>query len=205
MEKDKIAVLVDGGFIRQKLYSGSKKQPEASDIVGYCNSLLANPKLVNCRLFRVYYYDCMPYEKDGVHPLSNRVIQFSSTPMSLHNRKVIQDLELQETFAVRKGEIAFRGWRLNKRINHDVLSGRKQIEEKDIVPDMAQKGVDMRIGLDIAWLAIKRIVDGVVLITGDADFIPAMKLARKEGLIIYLDSMNNPVKRELKVHADILL
>ena len=41
--------------------------------------------------------------------------------------------------------------------------------------------------------------------TGDSDFIAAMKLARKEGLRIYLETMNHPVYVELKVHADVLL
>jgi len=69
---------------------------------------------------------------------------------------------------------------------------------------MGQKGVDMRIGLDIAWLSIKRIVDSVVLITGDSDFVPVMKFARKEGIRVYLETLRHPVRRELKVHADIV-
>jgi uncharacterized LabA/DUF88 family protein len=39
--------------------------------------------------------------------------------------------------------------------------------------DTAQKGVDIKFGLDIASLAYKRLVERVVLITGDSDFIPA--------------------------------
>jgi len=40
----------------------------------------------------------------------------------------------------------------------------------------------MRIGLDIASLAYKRQVNQVVLISGDSDFVPAAKLARREGI-----------------------
>ncbi len=47
----------------------------------------------------------------------------------------------------------------------------------------------MRIGLDIAWLSLKRIVDAVVLVTGDSDFVPAMKFARKEGIRVYLEAL----------------
>jgi uncharacterized LabA/DUF88 family protein len=67
---------------------------------------------------------------------------------------------------------------------------------------MAQKGVDIRIGLDIAWISLKRVVDILVLVTGDSDFVPVMKFARKEGLKVYLETMGHGVRRELKAHAD---
>jgi uncharacterized LabA/DUF88 family protein len=39
----------------------------------------------------------------------------------------------------------------------------------------------MRIGLDIASMTLKHQVDTLVLVTGDSDFVPAAKLARREG------------------------
>lgn len=45
-----------------------------------------------------------------------------------------------------------------------------------------QKGVDMRVGVDIASLAYKKQVDQIILIAGDSDFVPAAKLARREGV-----------------------
>ena len=61
----------------------------------------------------------------------------------------------------------------------------------------------MRIGLDIASLAIKRLVSAVVLVTGDSDLIPAMKLARREGLRVFLGTLGSTqIRPELKVHAD---
>jgi uncharacterized LabA/DUF88 family protein len=70
---------------------------------------------------------------------------------------------------------------------------------------MAQKGVDIRIGLDIAWISLKRVADVLVLVTGDSDFVPVMKFARKEGLKVYLEKMGHGVRRELKAHADLVL
>ena len=49
------------------------------------------------------------------------------------------------------------------------------LHEYDITPNFEQKAVDIKIGLDIAWLSSKRIVDALALVTGDTDFIPAMK------------------------------
>ena len=64
---------------------------------------------------------------------------------------------------------------------------------------MAQKGVDIRIGLDIAWISLKRVVDVLVLVTGDSDFVPVMKFARKEGLKVYLETMGHQSSRQLRV------
>lgn len=73
------------------------------------------------------------------------------------------------------------------------------------MPDIWQKGVDIRIGLDIASIALKRFAEILVLVTGDSDLVPAMKFARKEGVRVYLDCMGHAVKRELRAHADFCL
>jgi uncharacterized LabA/DUF88 family protein len=60
----------------------------------------------------------------------------------------------------------------------------------------------MRIGLDIASLAHKHLVDQIVLIAGDSDFVPAAKHARREGIDFILDPMWQPVKQSLQLHID---
>lgn len=67
---------------------------------------------------------------------------------------------------------------------------------------MMQKGVDMRIGLDIASLAYKKEVNQIVLISGDSDFVPAAKLARREGIDFVLDPLGAKVKDNLFEHID---
>ena len=88
-----------------------------------------------------------------------------------------------------------------------MLAGTKQsVVAHDIAPRIRQKGVDMRIGLDIASLALKRLVSTIVLVAGDSDFVPAMKLARREGLRVLLDPLGSShVRPELKVHADLVI
>jgi uncharacterized LabA/DUF88 family protein len=58
-------------------------------------------------------------------------------------------------------------------------AGARAIAANDLVPDLRQKGVDMRIGLDIAFISLRKVADVLVLITGDSDFVPAMKVARR--------------------------
>ena len=60
----------------------------------------------------------------------------------------------------------------------------------------------MKIGLDIASLAHERIVEKIVLITGDSDFVPAAKFARRRGIELILDPMYKPIKLDLMEHID---
>ena len=60
----------------------------------------------------------------------------------------------------------------------------------------------MKIGLDIATLAYNKLVDQIVLISGDSDFVPAAKLARREGIDFILDPLFANVKPELSEHID---
>lgn len=60
----------------------------------------------------------------------------------------------------------------------------------------------LKIGIDIAHLAYKRLVTKLILISGDSDFVPATKLARREGIDIVLDPMWNNVKPSLFEHID---
>lgn len=63
----------------------------------------------------------------------------------------------------------------------------------------------MRIGLDIAALTLKKIVQIVVLVSGDSDFVPAMKFARREGTRLYLVPLKHGVKDTMHEHADLVL
>ncbi len=51
-----------------------------------------------------------------------------------------------------------------------------ELTEADYVYHAVQKGVDMKIGLDIASLAYKKLVSKIILIAGDSDFVPASKV-----------------------------
>ena len=76
------------------------------------------------------------------------------------------------------------------------------LTENDFTIKIQQKGVDMRIGLDIASMAQKRLVDQIILIAGDSDFVPAAKHARREGIDFILDPLWQPIKQNLFEHID---
>jgi uncharacterized LabA/DUF88 family protein len=77
-----------------------------------------------------------------------------------------------------------------------------EIADQDIRLHLQQKGVDIRIGIDIAALALKRQADTIVLLTGDSDFVPAAKLARREGVEFILDPLWQQVNDDLFEHID---
>ncbi|MCY4470876.1 MAG: NYN domain-containing protein [Thiotrichales bacterium] len=73
------------------------------------------------------------------------------------------------------------------------------------MPAIEQKGVDLRIGLDIARLALRDMVRALAVVTGDSDLVPAFKFACREGVRVYLDHPGHSVRPELKAHADIVI
>jgi len=115
---------------------------------------------------------------------------------------LLRELSLKDNVAYRAGQISFDGWAIKKHAARKIAKSQGVVKAEDFKPDMKQKRVDMKIGLDVAWLSSKGIVDRIVLVTGDSDFIPAMKFARREGVQIVLVTLGHRVKHELLVHAD---
>ncbi len=86
-----------------------------------------------------------------------------------------------------------------------LLNGNINLEDltdRDFFLGLEQKAVDMRIGMDIAALSLKKQANTIVLVTGDADFVPALKLARREGMRVVLDSLTQSVGDDLFEHID---
>ena len=79
------------------------------------------------------------------------------------------------------------------------------LQAEDLKPKIAQKGVDMRLGLDIASLTLKRQARIIALVTGDSDFVPAMKFARREGAQVFLVPLGHKIRDSMREHADLVL
>ena len=60
----------------------------------------------------------------------------------------------------------------------------------------------MMIGVDIASVTFKKQVDRIILVSGDSDFVPAAKQARREGIDFILDPMRTQIKPDLFEHID---
>ena len=60
----------------------------------------------------------------------------------------------------------------------------------------------MRIGLDIASITLKRQAQIIALVSGHADFLPAAKMARLEGIQFFLDPLWQKIPSDLFEHID---
>ena len=212
---DRVVLLLDGGFVKKRLQSQVHRFPLVVDVVGLCATILANPALSSKELFRIYYYDAPPYEGKSKNPISGAMVNYATTGIANQNRSLIDGLELEPDFAVRRGVLKHSGWTLSRLALERITAasqstppdpGLQQVGAADLYPSISQKGVDMRIGMDIAWIALKKVAETMVLVTGDSDFVPAMKFARKEGMRVYLAPLGHiSIFRELKAHADRIL
>lgn len=198
---EKAIILLDAGFVKKKLGQFLKRFPKSDDVVDLCSQLMAAEELKEAKLFRSYYYDAPSLDSTINNPIDGSEIRFSESDLYRNNRRLLDELELKPNFAVRTGALAHHGWRLRPSVLEDkkIENGELKITAADIMPDVKQKGVDLKIGLDIAWIALKRIASVLILVTGDSDFVPVMKFARKEGLQVMLAPLRHGVRRELRV------
>jgi uncharacterized LabA/DUF88 family protein len=191
----KVAILIDGGFFWKRFVSQEKRDPTPKDVVDAvidAMSKVAQKTDGDTKdvLFRIFYYDCDPFGgiiDDRTH---TKKLDCSKSPIYLGKSKFLAELSKMDKFALRKGELSFAGWK------QDLHNPQKW------KPDFNQKGVDMKVGIDMASMAIKHVVDKMVLIAGDSDFVAPIKFVRREGVQVYLYRMGNKVKELLIEHCD---
>ncbi|AXK83803.1 NYN domain-containing protein [Pseudolabrys taiwanensis] len=197
---------MDGGFIKKKLQQRNKHFPTVAEIEAEVQRIKISPQLAAFSLLRVYFYDAPPASGRLTNPLDGTALDLGSHPHYRANVALQQGLEMQPDFALRQGDTAVHGWALgNAAMQNLAKNGARTLAAADLVPNIEQKGVDLRIGLDIARLSLGKLVDIIVVVTGDSDMVPAFKFARREGVRVYLDHLGHGVKRALKAHVDIVL
>ncbi|BCO32032.1 hypothetical protein TspCOW1_21350 [Thiohalobacter sp. COW1] len=199
------AVLLDGGFVLKKLQQYTNRFPTADDVEKACERLHSHESLKNCDLLRVYFYHAPPANEELVNPLDKSKVNLAETQIYHDHEKLLSVLEMRPNFALRLGETVTYQWKLGKRAMDSIMENTRAVEPRDLVPNVMQKGVDLRIGLDIARLSLQGTVQAIVVATGDSDLIPAFKFARREGVRVYLDHMGHGIRRDLKAHADIVI
>ncbi|WP_187860282.1 NYN domain-containing protein [Helicobacter pylori] len=214
----KVAILVDGDFFIRCYKSHLKKQfgdkhkdpnPKelAHDIHTHC---LRHINKENEELYRIFFYDCKPLEKKVHYPHTQKALDLSKSSTYKERKELHEHLISKPCLALRLGYLDANNarWVIRDQGKEKKLFNRKisieEFQNDDFIYHAKQKGVDIKIGLDIATLALKKLVQKIVLISGDSDFVPAAKLARVEGIIFTLDPMGNHIREDLKEHIDYL-
>lgn len=203
----KVAVMIDGGYFVKRFNSLFNEDKSMSgEEVAECLYRLAHRHFRKIDyLYRIFYYDCLPFDKKHHYPISNRSIDFSKSSAYRFRVELINALKRKRKLALRMGKLKEGGWRirpdrLKSLLREDISFD--DLTDDDMYLDLRQKGIDMKIGVDIASLSFNRLVDKIVLFSGDSDFVPASKLARREGIDFVLDPMQGHIEQDLFEHID---
>lgn len=211
--KKRVAILVDGTFfIKRNLFhfhrtlANTTPQQMATAIHNHCLKHIRQND--DEELYRIFFYDCKPLTKKAHYPLSGKSIELSKEPTYTFKMALFKELVDKPCLALRFGYLDEKNaeWIIKDESKRKkFLKGlitTNDLTDQDYMYLAKQKGVDMKIGLDIASLSLKKLVQKIVLISGDSDFVPAAKLARREGIHFVLDPMGNQIRPDLEEHID---
>ncbi|MEB7421323.1 NYN domain-containing protein [Staphylococcus arlettae] len=205
----KVAIIVDGQFLLHRIRDAqsSTQYPNLEDQYNFLTNLInSNDE----ELFRIFYYQGSPNKQTVDKPISKDKINFSESQINKYSSNLITELSNKDFVAMRLGDTFFRGWKLKnpvlEKIRKGIIKDTSKLTDDDFTPDFQQKGVDIKIGLDVAWLSNNNIVDRIYMVTGDADFIPALKQARRDGIQIKLVKIGTKkINNDLLKHSDFIL
>lgn len=126
-------------------------------------------------LLRSYYYYCMPFQ--STHPTPYEKELYIKKQKYIHALSKIPRLEL------RQGRLA------------KFPDGHGGFEFK-------QKRIDVMMASDLIRLSATGKINEAVLITGDSDFVPAIKEAKDLGVVVKLYYSPNAINAELLLSCD---
>ncbi|WP_233704696.1 NYN domain-containing protein [Helicobacter bizzozeronii] len=207
----KTAVSVDLSFFLKVRYSKLQDYPQPAELAEEIRKcVLKTLGTSKDYLFRVFVYDCEPVSGRTQQPISKKQLSLDQDDVAQYRTELLKMLKQKPYFSVRLGRLHLdkrNKWVLNPEVLKKLLSGKKSVKDlkdEDFQLNLRQKMVDMKIGLDIASLAIKKQAEKIVLITNDSDFVPAIKFAKQEGMIVQLDPLRQDVAEDLSPHIDLL-
>ena len=111
-------------------------------------------------LLRAYYYHCLPYQSANPTPVERE--RFAA------KERFFSALSRLPRSEVRLGKLEYRG------------------RHADGNPIFEQKRVDIFLGVDLVLLAAKHQVTRACVFAGDSDFLPAIRIAKQEGVVLHL-------------------
>jgi uncharacterized LabA/DUF88 family protein len=192
--KKKVAVIIDWDNLRKGLFEkATKKSPSWKVNYMIPENLF---KLVKSfiwpeeEIYRIFLYLTRPFfpTKKLKKKLPQEKIS-QCFKVAKTQKRFIETIGVCNLIALRKGSLKFRGLD----------------DQKD--PIFVQKQVDMLMGLDIAHLSYKKLVERIIFFCADTDIIPALKVARINGLqviLAYCPDIQQNINSALKFHSDFI-
>jgi uncharacterized LabA/DUF88 family protein len=111
----------------------------------------------DCTRFRTYYYNCPPYQ-------GNPPTEYQKSRKAGYDR-YINKLRSLPRFIIREGIL-------------------RLISEEPF--EVEQKGIDVLFACDLVRLSASRAIQEAIIVAGDADYVPAVEIAREEHVIAKL-------------------
>lgn len=185
----KVAVFIDWENIRKGLFERATKiikkkvdYNNPSNLMKLINSFILESQE---EIFRVFLYLSRPLPY-AYH--NGQKIEFSIQPAYQKHKMFVESIGKNDYIALRSGRLKFRGYDQKKQ------------------PIFTQKQVDMLLGLDIAHISYRKLVDRILIFSCDTDIVPALKTARINGLqvIIAICPDVQQVDDELRLHSDFI-
>ena len=215
----KIAFLVDGGyfisrikFFHRKYYSHEPLTSNTCVQILYQFVRQHQEKLNREELYRIYYYDAAPLDRQLRYPVTPEgqktppSFNPKSTPSYIFQTSLHAELSKARKLALRMGKRSKHGeWQIHSNVLKDLLKGNREfssLTNDDFHYVCQQKAVDTKIGVDITTITLNSLADTIVLFASDADFVPAAKLARTHGVDVVLDPIWGNVDQDLTMHID---
>lgn len=203
----RVAILIDGGHYRKRsayIWGKEESNYAAQSLIGYA---MRHVKWSKNDLYRIFYYDCPAADFTVFNPVTKKNVPLKNQDIFKWQGAFLEELRNKRRVALRLGELSERQARyaFKEKAFKSICYGKKDVNsitDDDIELIIPQKGVDMKIAVDISSMAYKKQVDQIILITGDSDFVPASKLARREGIDFILDPMWAHIRPSLNEHVD---
>lgn len=213
MREEIVAIMIDGAFYQRRalsLWGERNAEDRVEELERYCKNHLVfhhGDRKQYDTLYRIFYYDCPPVDDNVFLPLKKCTISLRNTPTYKYSKSFHTEIVKRRKVALRLGKLDTNElyYALTYDAQKKLIAGKitiSDLRDEDFRLNIKQKGVDMRIGLDIAALAYKKLVTRIILISGDSDFVPVAKLARREGIDFILDPMGAQIRPELSEHVD---
>ncbi len=156
----RLAIFLDGGYV-DKIFS--EQWSVRVDYRKLSQAILREiaqktPEPID--ILRTLFYHCLPYQ--GNPPSQDEARRYGQS------RKFFDALRHIERFEVREGRLAQVGFDRNNN------------------PIFQQKRVDLLLGLDFALLSGKGQITHAAVLSGDSDLLPALDVAKTEGISVWL-------------------
>lgn len=124
------AILVDGGFYRRralKLFGKKTPKQRADELIEYCERHYHDKKGSKNEhyLYRIFYYDCKPYDQPVFNPLTQKNIEMKKSETYEWMHDFFSELTNKRKVALRMGELldGSAGYNLTPKALNKLCSG----------------------------------------------------------------------------------